>query len=183
VLVLPDRSLVPIEEGVTLLGRHGGRGTAPPADVDLGPYDTERLVSRAHAELRFTGGLLSVRDLGSTNGTQVGGVTAVPGQDYPLRPGDEVAAGDVTLRVARLEERVAAEPLPEPPAARGDPVTRTLPETEPDDTAEDHRGDRRPPVPPPNATIVVRGRSRVAVEEAAEKKGGGIHWRRGRTER
>ena len=56
-------------------------------------------VSRLHARLRRQGPIFAVQDLGSTNGTFVNGraVAAVS----PLGFGDEVAIGQVRLRLER----------------------------------------------------------------------------------
>ncbi|HZP98224.1 MAG TPA: adenylate/guanylate cyclase domain-containing protein [Reyranella sp.] len=59
-------------------------------------------VSRRHARLSFVGDSLQIEDLGSTNGTAVNGVTLGPAGSRPLRTGDEVRFGDVTVRVRQL---------------------------------------------------------------------------------
>ncbi len=52
-------------------------------------------VSRRHAEVTLDGQTVTIRDLGSTNGTEVNGVTI---QRQQLRDGDQVAIGQVLLR-------------------------------------------------------------------------------------
>jgi pSer/pThr/pTyr-binding forkhead associated (FHA) protein len=56
----------------------------------------ERSISRRHAELAARDDGFVVRDLGSSNGTQVNG-RAAPQGGYLLSPGDIVAFGDVEL--------------------------------------------------------------------------------------
>ena len=76
----------------TLVGRPaaGVRTPVPVAD-DVG-------VSRRQAMLtRRADGTLSLRDLGSANGTQVNGADMTPGVDVPLADGDRVAVGAWTL--------------------------------------------------------------------------------------
>ena len=51
-------------------------------------------VSRRHAELVLTGGIWSVRDLGSTNGTFVNGQ---PVAEAPLADGDVIEVGTTRL--------------------------------------------------------------------------------------
>jgi predicted component of type VI protein secretion system len=92
-------------------------------EVDLAALDQERGVSRKHAELSWTGGGMSLRDVGSTNGTTVNG-EALPLQvDRPLADGDRISFGGLELvYVADSEwpEGVTAEwpePEPEPAAA------------------------------------------------------------------
>ncbi|MBI4912413.1 MAG: FHA domain-containing protein [Acidobacteria bacterium] len=54
-------------------------------------------VSRRHAELRLEGGILTVRDLGSANGTRLNGLRLDgPGN---LNPGDLLVFGNVRVRV------------------------------------------------------------------------------------
>ena len=55
-------------------------------------------VSRHHARFRVRGGLLSLADLGSTNGTYVNGTLV---EELELSPGDEVVIGRFRLVVAR----------------------------------------------------------------------------------
>jgi pSer/pThr/pTyr-binding forkhead associated (FHA) protein len=83
-------------EGVTSLGRHD--------DCIIRIKSSQ--VSRKHCELHEADGRLIVRDLGSSNGTFVNG-KRVLGQQ-PLRVGDELTVGSVTLRVATLGQPVAA---------------------------------------------------------------------------
>jgi predicted component of type VI protein secretion system len=90
-------------EGVTSLGRHD--------DCIIRIKSSQ--VSRRHCELFDTDGKLMVRDLGSANGTFVNG-KRVMGQQ-PLKVGDELTVGAVTLRVATLGQPVAA---PHPPSGK-----------------------------------------------------------------
>ncbi len=77
-------------------------GTAPDNDVVL----TDRAVSRHHAEIRMTSQGLQVRDLGSTNGTFIGGLRVT---EAYLEPGVECTLGYSRLLVTqRTEERPVA---------------------------------------------------------------------------
>jgi Ca-activated chloride channel family protein len=55
-------------------------------------------VSRRHAEVFALGGNFFIRDLGSTNPTEVNGERLVAGQPRPLLPRDRIRVGDVVLR-------------------------------------------------------------------------------------
>jgi pSer/pThr/pTyr-binding forkhead associated (FHA) protein len=83
-------------DGVTSLGRHD----------DCIVRIKSSQVSRRHCELLEVDGRLTVRDLGSSNGTFVNG-KRVLGQQV-LKVGDELTVGTVTLRVATLGQPVAA---------------------------------------------------------------------------
>lgn len=54
------------------------------------------LVSRQHCEVFEVQGMLRIRDLGSLNGTYLGGERIV---ESPLRPNDEITIGPLTFRV------------------------------------------------------------------------------------
>jgi class 3 adenylate cyclase len=56
-------------------------------------------VSRRHARLSLAGEALQIEDLGSTNGTAVGGKALKPGTPVPLQGGSKVRLGDVELNV------------------------------------------------------------------------------------
>ncbi|MFO0611784.1 MAG: sigma 54-interacting transcriptional regulator [Polyangiaceae bacterium] len=64
-------------------------------------------VSRAHLELLLVGDRVVVTDLGSHNGTLVGGVRIAPKQSTPVRPGVLLRAGEIVLSI---EEPASAEP-------------------------------------------------------------------------
>ena len=53
-------------------------------------------VSRQHAEIRRQGGLFSLVDVGSTNGTILNGQMLTPNQPTPLSPGDRIRIGERT---------------------------------------------------------------------------------------
>jgi hypothetical protein len=89
-----------LADGVTSLGRHD--------DCIIRIKSSQ--VSRKHCELFEAGGKLTVRDLGSSNGTFVNG-KRVLGQQA-LKVGDELTVGSVTLRVATLGQPVAAAHKP-----------------------------------------------------------------------
>jgi S1-C subfamily serine protease len=66
--------------------------------------------SRRHAELGPVDGGVRLRDLGSANGTLVGGQ---PAADVVLRGGEEVGIGGVRIAVLAEEPAVTGAPLPE----------------------------------------------------------------------
>ncbi len=69
-------------------------GRDPGVDIVL----RDQTVSRQHATLDQRGGQWSVTDLGSTNGTAVGGQRLQPQQKVTLQPGTTVQFGDVVCR-------------------------------------------------------------------------------------
>jgi pSer/pThr/pTyr-binding forkhead associated (FHA) protein len=85
-----------LADGVTSLGRH---------DDCLIRIKSSQ-VSRRHCELFEVGGKLTIRDLGSSNGTFVNGKRVIGQQ--ALKAGDEVTVGAVTLRVVTLGTPPAA---------------------------------------------------------------------------
>ena len=56
-------------------------------------------VSRAHAQVKITGKICYIRDLGSTNGTSVNSVTLEPFKYTKISYGDEIAIATCTLSV------------------------------------------------------------------------------------
>jgi pSer/pThr/pTyr-binding forkhead associated (FHA) protein len=90
-LVSPDGSLViPLAAPLTLIGRHDD------CDVHL---DSSR-VSRRHCCLARDGDKVAVRDLGSTNGTWVGGHRVEEGL---LQVGDELGIAHLRFRLVVLD--------------------------------------------------------------------------------
>ncbi len=72
-------------------------------DINLGPLDQSRSLSRRHAKVVDEGGILFLREeVGTTNGTFVNGERLQTGQARPLAPGDLVRFGSVELRVEAL---------------------------------------------------------------------------------
>jgi len=92
-----------LADGVTSLGRHD--------DCIIRIKSSQ--VSRRHCEILDVDGKLTVRDLGSSNGTFVNGKRVIGQQ--ALKVGDELTVGSVTLRVATLGQPVAA---PHPQASK-----------------------------------------------------------------
>lgn len=83
----------------TSLGRRDPAGGTMP-DVDLTSYAAYRMgVSRRHALLTLKNRTLQIIDLGSSNGTMVNGVKLAPHQPRPLKDGDMIALGKMSLRV------------------------------------------------------------------------------------
>ncbi len=74
-------------------------GTGPACAIRL----TDRLVSRRHASLELVSGALRLRDLGSTNGTRLQGVSIV---EAILGGGETLQIGDSALRVDALADNV-----------------------------------------------------------------------------
>lgn len=83
----------------TLMGRRDvTTGTMP--DVDLTSYAGYRMgVSRRHAMLKLQDKRLEMVDLGSSNGSMVNGVQMQPHHPFPLKDGDTLVLGKMTMRV------------------------------------------------------------------------------------
>jgi len=105
-----------------------GRGETVAVSID------HRVVSRQHCEIFEVGGLVRVRDLGSTNGTSVRGKKVV---EAVLRPGDRFTIGSFTFLVdyeypaaaTGKREREDAAASPRPASGRGRrPAAEELPE-------------------------------------------------------
>lgn len=83
----------------TVIGRRDPATTSIP-DVDLTTYAGYRMgVSRRHAIIRLRNNEIEVFDLGSSNGTAVNGTRLQPHQPHPLKDGDTLSLGKMSLRV------------------------------------------------------------------------------------
>ncbi|HJU65055.1 MAG TPA: trypsin-like peptidase domain-containing protein [Gemmatimonadaceae bacterium] len=80
----------PFDKAAVVIGRH------PSCDFRFDPK-AELDVSARHAEIRQRDGVLTIRDLGSTNGTFVNG-TRVKGE-HELRSGDLISLGEMGPRL------------------------------------------------------------------------------------
>jgi two-component system, NtrC family, response regulator AtoC len=78
------------------LGRAVLVGRSADADVHI----DHAVISRKHARIH-TGLPLSLEDLGSVNGTRVGGRRIEPGEIVPIAPGDVISLGSIALFIAR----------------------------------------------------------------------------------
>lgn len=82
-----------------LLGRSDAVSNFFP-DVDLTPFGAmEQGVGRRHARIFLQAGQLLVEDLDSTNGTFVNAARLSPRQPAPLRAGDLLRLGNLTLKL------------------------------------------------------------------------------------
>lgn len=80
-----------------LIGRYDPVTEIQP-EIDLGPLDTKRSVSRRHARLTARDGRWHIaEESGALNGTFVNGVRLLQGRDAPLQDGDTVSLGMVRL--------------------------------------------------------------------------------------
>lgn len=92
ILPLADRNIF-------TLGRIAKGQTILP-DVDLSPHDAYTAgVSRLHAVLKRDGKRITIKDLGSANGTYVNGRRLTPNTEFLLNHGDVVALGKFKFQV------------------------------------------------------------------------------------
>jgi predicted component of type VI protein secretion system len=82
-------------------------GRAPTCDIVL---NDDQMVSRRHAIVRRNGNVVTVVDLGSSNGTLVNG--AEIHDAHPLKDGDKLTIGDHDLFFTAAQEGVAAGATP-----------------------------------------------------------------------
>jgi pSer/pThr/pTyr-binding forkhead associated (FHA) protein len=131
---LPDAGTLPrlvdadgrefaLNPGVNTVGREA-------ADVLLADLS----VSRRHAQLTLENGVLTVEDLGSSNGTKVGGKRLGAGERAPAYDGDTIRFGTVSLTLSipggppppagALPAEASPSLAPAPAAAPAPPVDR-----------------------------------------------------------
>jgi adenylate cyclase len=92
-------------------------GRAPTSDIPI----IDPTISRRHAELECRDGVVSVRDLGSSNGTFLNGVRVESGL---VAVGDVVTFGKVALR---LQQTTIVSPSPAAASVPGATIVRQLP--------------------------------------------------------
>ena len=98
-------------EGV-LVGRHSEDGSFKP-DVDLADLEGGRTVSRRHARIYYRDAQWVLKvEAATTNPTVVAGHLLTTGQEVPLKDGDELTLGRVSVVF-----RVGSEPSPATPEA------------------------------------------------------------------
>jgi hypothetical protein len=87
----------PIYEGLNYIGRADEK----PVDIDLEEQEPPDRIwcSRQHAVITFEGGMVSLEDLNSANGTYVNRVRVYPGQAKPLAVNDIVQIGNVQMKL------------------------------------------------------------------------------------
>ncbi len=72
-------------------------------EINLGPLDHQRSLSRRHAKIVNESGMLFLREeVGTTNGTFINGERVPTGQARPLSLGDTLRFGSVELKVESL---------------------------------------------------------------------------------
>ncbi|WP_245718204.1 FHA domain-containing protein [Nocardia miyunensis] len=87
-----------------LIGKRSvSQGVLP--DIDLGIAPADIGVSRSHARIHIDRDVLTVTDLGSTNGTSLNGVDDLipPGTPVPLHSGDRIHVGGWTTITVTFE--------------------------------------------------------------------------------
>jgi predicted component of type VI protein secretion system len=103
-----------LDQAMVVVGRH------PACDTRL---DSLR-VSRHHCCLTLEGGIVVVRDLGSTNGIRINGKQVEVGR---LNPGDELSIAHLRYRFddGKFSSRFSIDSSPEPPSAYPHPSDPT----------------------------------------------------------
>lgn len=81
----------------TLMIGRGDAGWTPEIDVLPLAHDANHGLSRRHAQVAVQGCYVTVRDLNSTNGTQLNGTPLHPQTPYALHDGDRLTFGRVDL--------------------------------------------------------------------------------------
>lgn len=82
-----------------IIGRADAANSYIP-DFDLSLYGAEqRGVSRQHIRLHYADGALTVTDLNSANGTRLNGQKLTPGEPYPIKDGDELVLGQLSIAI------------------------------------------------------------------------------------
>lgn len=110
-------------------------------------------VSGSHAKISLTNGLVTLEDLGSTNGTHVNETRIEPKQPVTLKLGDVIRIGPFTLTLTHVDQPVASPqitPAKPPPPPQEQPVVP--PYSEPTPPPAVHQSE--PPASPAEAQTV-----------------------------
>ena len=82
-----------------LIGRPDPATGAKP-EIDLGPFDIQRTLSRRHAKILREGAQYFVReDAATTNGTYLNGERVQTGVNVPVKPGDKLRFGSIEVEL------------------------------------------------------------------------------------
>jgi pSer/pThr/pTyr-binding forkhead associated (FHA) protein len=73
---------------------------------DVALPDPSKVVSRKHAKIINTEGILQLMDLGSANSTYLNGNRIMSNEEYPIQSGDLISIGDYDLAVTLMNEKV-----------------------------------------------------------------------------
>ena len=79
-----------------LIGRPDPASGAVP-EINLGPFDANRTLSRRHAKILCDGGAYFLREESASNGTFVNGERLQPGVNVPIKPGDKLRFGMIEI--------------------------------------------------------------------------------------
>lgn len=99
----PERRIV-LRGSDFLIGKRSvSQGVLPDIDLGIAPVDIG--VSRSHARIHIDRDVLTVTDLGSTNGTSLNGIDDLipPGTPVPLHSGDRIHVGGWTTITVSYE--------------------------------------------------------------------------------
>ena len=97
--VTPGREFE-IVDGLNLLGRSFDANECH--IIDLSDEDTDEKISRRHAVIEKNGALLTIKDLGSLNGTYVNSTERLDeGAEIGLEEGDKIMLGRTALVVTK----------------------------------------------------------------------------------
>jgi hypothetical protein len=100
-LRLASGEVLPLEPALSefLIGRPDpATGSTP--EVNLGPFDANRTLSRRHAKITREGGVYFLREESASNGTFVNGERLQPGVKVPIKPGDKLRFGMIEVEMA-----------------------------------------------------------------------------------
>jgi predicted component of type VI protein secretion system len=111
-----QRREIPLPAPTTVIGRR------PDCNLQIPAKD----VSRLHCQIAIEGSAVTLKDLGSTNGTYVNGERV---EEAVLRPGDKVRVGPVvfTVQIDGQPAVIEPEPAAAAPAVPLEPVGATAP--------------------------------------------------------
>src|SRR6478672_12006078 len=126
-------------------------GRAPTSDIPV----IDPTISRRHAELECRDGIVTVRDLGSSNGTFLNGTRV---ETATVNVGDTVTFGKVGFKLQQLAPAApAAAPTAQQAAPPGATIVRQLPVRDPSATIAGIQSPLTAPTTPSSQQALVGG--------------------------
>ena len=101
VLRIANGEILPLDpvRNEFLIGRPDPTTGATP-EINLGPFDANRTLSRRHAKIVRDGAVYFLREESASNGTFVNGERLQPGVAAPIKPGDKLRFGMIEVEMA-----------------------------------------------------------------------------------